>query len=33
MTLLNHAGVCMSYCATWEYLLSLTQEAELLSKV
>lgn len=23
----------MSYCATWEYLLSLTQEAELLSKV
>ena len=25
MTLLNHAGVCMSYKATWEHLLSLTQ--------
>lgn len=33
MTLLNHAGVCMSYSATWEHLLFLTQEANFLSKV
>ena len=33
MTLLNHAGVCMSYSATWEHLLDLTQQANLLSKI
>ena len=33
MTLLNHAGVCMSYKATWEHLLSLTQQANVLRKI
>ena len=33
MTLLNHAGVCMSYTATWDHLLAFTQEANLLTKV
>ena len=33
MTLLNHAGVCMSYTATWNHLRALTQQANLLTKV
>ena len=33
MTLLNHAGVCMSYTATWDHLLGLPQQANLLSKI
>ena len=33
MTLLNHAGVCMNYIATWDHLLALTQQANLLSKI
>ena len=33
MTLLNHAGVCMSYTATWDHLLALTQQANLVSKI
>ena len=33
MTLLNHAGVCMTYTATWDHLLALTQQANLTSNV
>ena len=33
MTLLIHAGVCMSYTATWDHLLALTQQANLVSKI
>ena len=33
MTLLNHAGICMSYTATWDHLLALMREADLLAKV
>ena len=31
MTLLIHAGVCMGYTATWDHLLALTQQANLVS--
>ena len=33
MTLLIHAGVCMSYTATWDHLLALTQQANLVSEI
>ena len=33
MILLIHDGVCMSYTATWEHLLALTQQANLVIKI
>ena len=33
MTLLIHDGVCMSYTATWEHLLALTQQANVVIKI
>ena len=33
MAVLNNAGVCMSYKASWQYLQKLTEEAEYLKVV
>ena len=33
MTVLNHAGICLSYMATWDYLRQLTVEAKYLEAI
>ena len=33
ITVLSHAGICLSYTATWKYLLQLTEEAQYAEQV
>ena len=33
ITVLSHAGICLSYTTTWKYLLQLTEEAQYTEQV